>query len=153
SRSLVGETRFARAASWVEVRRSLWLSYSPRWSGPPAMLRAPSVCRTDALLNELGPEMVRETRFARAASWMGPRRSWLTELLPVAARRMARLVTRGVFVVGKRYQEHRPPRPRSGFPATSASHGPPYGASIRDTREPGILVRQVGIAPTSRAWQ
>jgi hypothetical protein len=100
------------------------------------MLRAPSVCRTDALLNELGPEMVRGARFARAASWMGPRRSWLTELLPVAARRMASLVTRGVFVVGKRHQGHRPPPTQR---VSRDEHLPrtPYGGSIGDAREPG----------------
>ncbi len=104
--------------------------------------------------------MVRETRFARAASWMGTRRSRLTELLPVAARHPARLGTRGVFgvVPATKDASRRPRAPRwhatlagdNRFPRTPALPGPP---TFRDTGESGTLVRQEGDAPSSSTWQ
>lgn len=72
---------FAASGAAALLGRSALRPYATaiRWSGIGALLPAPSVWKTDALLNELIPELVGVAGFAPAASSLATRRSgWLS---------------------------------------------------------------------------
>ena len=159
SRSLVGETRFARAASWVEIRRSICLSYSPHGQEPRLCSGHLRDVNAVLWLNELVPG------WSGFGATLPAPPAWdagalLNELNPASARLTARLVTRGVFVVvpATKDASRRPRAPR--WHATLAGDyrfpripGLPGSPSNRDTAESGTLVRQEGDAPSSSTWQ